>query len=240
MIINNRPSGGCSYIVDQGWSLHVGSVRLARWRRCYADARSPSLQPARFWSLSFSARAALGAGVTCLCMFAATSLIVERVGAKPTYAVTVPVPPSTPRRLTMVADHLPTVRPAPATPAARPRVSVTPVTAVTKTDQLAVVSTPPAVGHSLVLTLGEGEADLQPSTKVSQASAIKNALTTGETQEWRETASGLDGFVVAGPLQEDGGRQCRAMAILTRSTDGNVVEKRRDCLPLAQRRPTSM
>ena len=79
MIINNRPSGGCSYIVDQGWSLHVGSVRLARWRRCYADARIPSLQPVRFWSLLFSGRAALGAGVTCLGMFAATNLIVERV-----------------------------------------------------------------------------------------------------------------------------------------------------------------
>ena len=94
-----------------------------------------------------------------------------------------------------------------------------------------VAATTIASRRSLTLALG-GDEDATPerTAEMSQAGAVKTALATGDMQEWRDTGTGQHGFVVAGPLQDEGGSRCRAMAVLTRSTDGDAVEQRHDCL----------
>jgi hypothetical protein len=218
--MNNRQiRDGASFIVDRGWSLHVGPFTLVQWHRCYADHARSELRPMRSQALLFSGRTALSAVVVCMCTLAATSLVAERVGARSAYSITIPVPPK--------ARHIPIARPTSGPGYGDERTA----TAATMTSgRRLAAAVPAAVRDSSELPLS-ADASLQPSSEmISQALAVQTALATGGMQEWREASPARHGFVVAGLLQEEDGRQCRAMSVLTRSADGDVVEQRHDCL----------
>ena len=66
----------------------------------------------------------------------------------------------------------------------------------------------------------------------SRAAAITAALRSGEVQEWFDPAAQVHGFVVAGAAEDEGGRTCRALSVLTRAPGGaDRVDQRRECLP---------
>lgn len=211
------------YVVDRGWSLQVGTVQLTRWHRRYAiqgdAAHGPA--PARR-SLLFSPRAALGGVAICALSFTAASLMVERVGARPTYAIDVAVPP--PSRAPGIAHHAPAAH-------------LTHVASGGKGQrQLRTIASDGATadaGASPLAAALDAPGRLDPlAGEASQAHAIRTAMTTGDMQEWTDDAAGIHGFVVAGPLREEDGQRCRAMSVLIRSIgQGDQVEQRHDCLP---------
>ncbi|MGR6331245.1 hypothetical protein ACU5AX_19460 [Sphingomonas sp. XXL09] len=220
MIVDDRQDGDSArYIVDRGWSLQVGAVQLTRWHRRYAvhaDAGHDPAPPKR--SLLFSPRAALGGVAICALSFTAASLMVERVGARPTYAIDIPVPPR--NRAPEVVHHAPTARLTRVVSSEkRTRQRLHHLTSDEASSPLAAAVDAPGLHDPLA-----GEA--------SQARAIKTAMTTGDMQEWTDEAAGIHGFVVAGPLREEDGQRCRAMSVLIRTLgQGDQVEQRHDCLP---------
>lgn len=219
--MNNRQvRGGAPFIVDRGWSLHFGPVTLVQWHRCYADNAPSELRPMRTQTLLFWGRAALSALVVCMCTFAATSLVAERVGARSAYSITISVPPK--------ARHMPNARPASGSGHRDGRAAVA---ATMRSGRRLAAVVPPAVRNPPGLPLGGEDASLQPSSEaLSQTLAMQTVLASGGMLEWREASSARYGFVVAGLLQEENGRKCRAMSVLTRSAYGDVVEQRHDCL----------
>ena len=220
--MNNRQVCGRSLLViDRGWSLHVGPIKLVQWHRCYADDVSPELRPKRTKALLFSGRAALSALVVCICTFAATNLVAERLSASSAYAITIPVPP--------MVRHRHNLRPA---LGSGHRDEHAAVAATMMSRRRLAALAPPAVRDPPELSIGKEEVSLQSlsSEARSRTLAVQTALSTGGLQEWREVSSARHGFVVAGPLRQDGGRQCRMMSVLTRSADGDVVEQRHECL----------
>lgn len=202
------------YVVDRGWSVHIGRLRIAGWHRCYAGVNpvAPEVAPTR---PRLRARTNIGVGLFCLCTLTVTALVGERVKAGQPYMVTLAVPPAIPRE----AASRP--RPVPAAKARHAAAS----DATVRPD----VAAPPAARAPLDLTLGSEEADDREPVASSRAAAMKTALLSGDMQEWQDRAGG-HGFVVAGPLQPDGDGRCRALAVLTRSTNGDTVEQRRECL----------
>lgn len=205
------------YVIDRGWSIRVGPVRLGRWYRSYADDGLVGLSRGQNRSTIFSTRAIMGGGLLCLCVFAATNLATDQARAKSGYAITIPVPPAVER----FSDAR----------AGQPAVVVTarPAARVTRPkSEIRSISSPrPAAPPTLVGP--EKPVTILTPLSVSQAQNV--ALTTGEMQQWEDPTTGVHGFVVVGPLKDDGGKPCRAMSILTRSADGDTVAEQQSCLP---------
>lgn len=89
-----------------------------------------------------------------------------------------------------------------------------------------VASVGPAVTRAL--TDNAPSDPVQVTTTLTRAAAISVALRTGEMQEWRTGGEG--GFVVAGPSDREGMRECRDLSILTRATGvPDRVDQRREC-----------
>jgi hypothetical protein len=211
------------YVVDRGWTLQVGTVQLTRWHRRYAvhGDEGHGAAPARR-SLLFSPRAALGGVAICTLSFTAASLMVERIGARPTYAIDVAVPP--PSRAPGIAHH--------ASAAHLSHVAASRTGRQLHTTVPDATTTTDARASQLAAAL-DAPGRLDPlASEASQAHAIKTAMATGDMQEWTDNAAGIHGFVVAGPLREQDGQRCRAMSVLIRSIgQGDQVEQRHDCLP---------
>lgn len=205
------------YVLDRGWSLQVGSIRIARWHRSYiSDASSSSEAVRKPMRLPFRANA--GVIVFSLCVLGVAGALGERVRASQPYTITLPVPPVIPRAASDVRDPASTAR-------TRHAASARPVA-----EHQQVANTKPAPHPSLELSLGTSDdVEAQAGIAPSRTAAIKIALLSGDMQEWQD-ASGVRGFVVAGPLEQGENGRCRAMAMLTRSTSGDNVEQRRECL----------
>ncbi|WP_308815728.1 hypothetical protein [Sphingomonas sp. GV3] len=204
------------YVVDRGWSVHVGTVRIARWHRCYVDEAQPSPGAGRA-PKRLPIRANAGVIVFSLCTLAVAGILGERVRASQPYSVTLPVPPVVRQ---VATHHRSRDGEAARHPVPRPR-------SVVRHQAAAALPSPHG---SLDLALGEDEgAEVAAGVAPSRAAAVRIALLSGDMQEWQD-ASGVRGFVVAGPLEEDDGGRCRALAMLTRSTSGDNVEQRRECL----------
>lgn len=212
-------AGPC--IVDRGWSLRLGPLQVDRWTRIYAGDPSRTERLPHRRSSVLNGRVALAASGLCLLAVVATGIAAERVGAermlaRPGYALTIVVPPTVRR-----ADRstgTPRARAGDGrVHAARDIVQDRPVIA-------AVPDRPP------VFASGENLPDPMIVSTATRADALQAALATGEMQEWVEPASGVHGFVVAGPIREDAGRQCRAVSVTTRASSADVrVEQRQEC-----------
>lgn len=201
------------HIVDRGWTFRLGSLRITRWDRRYSGPAPMVEWPPRRRAPIFGGRIAIAASGICTIALIATSLIAERVGAGAAYALTIPVPPS--------------VR-TPSSP--KPDVGKT-----IRSDGTGHYKSRKPVTTRLPLVLALDETELADTVAVTATSskslALKTALATGDMQEWTDPAAGIRGYVVAGPLKEEAGRQCRAIAVMTRSaTAGDTVEQRQDCL----------
>jgi len=202
------------YIVDRGWSVHVGAVRIAGWNRCYAGGPAvPGTAPV---PSRLPVRTNIGVGLFCLCTLAVTALVGERVRASQSYSVMIPVPPATARSAPRQPGHGPVARSRHAAP---PRAAV----------RHEVADVPPAARAPLDLSLDTDDAAGGEVIASSRTAAMKTALLSGDMQEWRDAAGG-HGFVVAGPLQQGEDGRCRALAVMTRLSDGDTVEQRRECL----------
>lgn len=217
--MNDRQAyGDHRYVVDRGWSVHIGSIKLVRWHRFCTDgvpAAPPRGSPR---PVLLSGSTAFVGGLIGLCTFAATSLVAAQVGAKPTYAISIPVPPAIRRANNSLhtSGLMERLR--------HPAAATATATSRTATAAVALVDPRPAA-----LLIGENVAQQLPEAR-SQASAVKAALVTGDMQEWGEAASGVHGFIVAGSLQTDGDKQCRSISVLTRSAAGDAVDQQRACL----------
>jgi hypothetical protein len=210
----DQTRGAGRYIVDRGWSLQIGSVRVAGWNRCYTGG--PAAPGTEAMPSRLPVRTNIGVGLFCLCTLAITALVGERVRASQPYTVMIPVPPATARNAPRHPDHA---------PAARSRHAAPPSAAVRHDAAVA----PPTTRAPLDLSLDADAADGGEAIASSRAAAVKTALLSGDMQEWRDAAGG-HGFVVAGPLQQEEDGRCRALAVMIRSTDGDTVEQRRECL----------
>lgn len=214
------------YIVDRGWTLRIGRLRFDRWTRIYTGLPSAPSWPARPRSLVFNGRVALAASGLCMLAVVTTGVTAERAGARSSYALTVAVPPA----LHVAPQTIPALIPI-ARPASRPRPK-----AASLTEEAAnlIMRSHPIVAsrQPLILSLGvEEDAELVMTGPSSRARALKAALISGDMQEWADPAAAVRGFVVAGPVHDQSGRQCRAISVTTRSAvGGNTVEQRQDCL----------
>ncbi len=204
------------YVIDRGWSIRVGPVRLGSWYRSYVDDGLVRMSHSQPREPFFSTRAIVGGGLLCLCIFAAINLATDQARAKSGYAITIPVPPA--------VGRLPSPRPSTSAAFVTARI---PMEVIKRKPEIHVAAShrPPA---SPPLVVPELSMMVRPFATVSQAQNI--ALTTGEMQQWEDRATGVRGFVVVGPLRNDGGKQCRAMSILTRSVDGDTVAEEQGCL----------
>lgn len=203
------------YVVDRGWSVHVGAVRVARWHRCYAGEAGIGSVAARA-PARLRGRAYVGVIVFSLCTLAVTGLLGERVLAGQSYSVTIPVPPTLRHVMAGRQGHASAnLHHAAAHSAVR--------------REVAVVVPAQTAAPPNVLSEGAVQTDEPAAAPLSRAVAMKTALLSGDMQEWQD-ASGVRGFVVAGPLEQDEGGRCRTLALLTRATSGDSVEQRRECL----------
>ena len=203
------------YVVNRGWSIRVGPVRLASWYRSYADDGLAGMSRSQPRGVFFSTRAILGGGLLCLCVFAAINMATDQARAKSGYAVSIPVPPAEKRVSGTRPAQPATVVPAQAS------------AGLTRPDpEIRSVALPPPTASPT--PVGPARSMELPLLSVSQAQNV--ALATGEMQQWEDPATGVHGFVIVGPLKDDDGTPCRAMSILTRSADGDTVAERQSCL----------
>lgn len=131
--------------------------------------------------------------------------------------------------LSMAATRMP----APRAPAYSVSVPV-PTRVIAPAKALPVAKVAKRAPEQKVVAVEPASDDALPGDNGSRAVAIAAALRSGEVQEWFEAAGQVHGFVVAGVAEEDAGRTCRALSVLTRTPGGaDKVDQRRECLPAA-------
>lgn len=184
-------------------TIELGPLRITREYRCLAP--SPLALP-------LDRRAAAprrggwhaAAGMALLCTVGAGGLAVAatKAPARPSYSVSVSVPER-------VAE-----------PARQPDVAL----------RRSAIAPKPRAAATSPATTDEHAPASDASGFTSRASAIAAALRSGDMQEWHAGNGGEHGFVVAGLAEEQDGKVCRALSVLTRAAGmGDRVDQMREC-----------
>lgn len=203
------------YVIDRGWSIRVGPIRLGGWYRSYAYDGRTGISRSQTRGIFFSTRAIMAGGLLCLCVFAAINLATDQARAKSGYAITIAVPPA--------MERLPGTR------SAQPVAVVNAEASATKARPDSKIRSIASRRPTASPTLGAPARLMGVLPLLSVSQAQNAALATGEMRQWDNLETGVHGFVVVGPLKDDGGTTCRAMSTLTRSADGDTVAEQQVC-----------
>lgn len=210
--------GEAHCVVERSWGLRWTRSGIALWHRreLFGTGRvfgqdGGELAPG-------ARRGWIAAGVVAIGSIGLTTAgvvarpVAERWAAGPLVSVAVPsaTPLKTDARAATPKRRLAVVKPIASRPAEAASSKV-------------VAPIPPATA----LTGEDAAADV-PAAR--EADAVAAALSSGKLQSWAEPEVGVQGFVVVGDADTNGGQTCRDISVLRKSDAGSKVERYRRCV----------